>query len=145
MAENLAVTKFIDGSSILRAKSYDDWRSSYNFPAYCYYGNSALKYGEKYGVLYNGEAIQFGYICPYGWHIPTDSEWKQLEMHLGMTSEDAASTGWRGTDVGNQLKTAGAAFWGDANEDATNASGFSALPSGKRNSTGIFEDIDYRA
>lgn len=145
MAENLAVTKFIDGSSIRRAKSHDEWRSSSNYPSYCYYGNSELIYGEKYGVLYNGEAIQFGYICPYGWHIPSDSEWKQLEMYLGMSSETAATTGWRGLDEGSKLKSTGVEFWGDANGDATNASGFTAFPSGKRNSTGIFDDINYRA
>jgi uncharacterized protein (TIGR02145 family) len=48
-----------------------------------------------------------------------------LEMALGMTSSQANSTGWRGTDQGTQMKTSS---WG-----GTNSSGFSALPGGHRN------------
>jgi uncharacterized protein (TIGR02145 family) len=47
-----------------------------------------------------------------------------LEMALGMTSSQANSTGWRGTDQGTQMKTSS---WG-----GTNSSGFSALPGGSR-------------
>jgi uncharacterized protein (TIGR02145 family) len=46
-------------------------------------------------------------ICPSGWHIPTDEEWKTLEMELGMTREQADSSGQRGTDQGSQLKQGG--------------------------------------
>jgi uncharacterized protein (TIGR02145 family) len=52
-----------------------------------------------------------------------------LEMALGMTSNDANSTGWgRGTDQGAQMKTSS---WG-----GTNSSGFSALPGGARDYDG---------
>ena len=46
-------------------------------------------------------------ICPAGWHIPTDNEWKTMEMQLGMTQAQADATGWRGTDQGTQLKAGG--------------------------------------
>jgi uncharacterized protein (TIGR02145 family) len=46
-------------------------------------------------------------ICPSGWHIPTDEEWKTLEMELGMTREQADSSGQRGTDQGTQLRQNG--------------------------------------
>jgi len=38
---------------------------------------------------------------------PDDSEWKDLEMHLGMTQVQADNTGWRGTDQGVQLSIDG--------------------------------------
>ena len=47
-------------------------------------------------------------ICPVGSHIPSDNEWKTLEMSLsGMTQTVADTTGWRGTDEGTKLKSGG--------------------------------------
>lgn len=68
-----------------------------------------------YGGLYQwDEAMQYVTtngaqgICPTGSHIPTDNDWKILEMQLGMTQAQA-DTGyaWRGTDQGTQLKPGG--------------------------------------
>jgi uncharacterized protein (TIGR02145 family) len=43
--------------------------------------------------------------CPDGWHLPTDDEWKILEMALGMSQAEADSTGWRYSgNVGAKLK-----------------------------------------
>ena len=33
--------------------------------------------------------------CPDAWRLPTDDDWKQLEMALGMSKEEADKTGWR--------------------------------------------------
>jgi uncharacterized protein (TIGR02145 family) len=87
-----------------------------------------------YGRLYNWYAVNDSRgLCPSGFHVPSDGEWMTLEMALGMTSSQANSTGWRGTDQGAQLKTPS---WG-----GTNSSGFSALPSGGRNrNEGYFGD-----
>lgn len=60
---------------------------------------------DKYGRMYNW-ATATG-VCPDGWHIPTDDEWKTLEIHLGMTPEEANKYNWRGTDQGTQLKDQG--------------------------------------
>ena len=46
-------------------------------------------------------------ICPVGSHIPSDNDWKILEMQLGMTQAQADATIWRGVDQGTQLKTGG--------------------------------------
>ena len=32
-------------------------------------------------------------ICPKGWHLPGDEEWKTLEMYLGMSQSQADLTG----------------------------------------------------
>jgi len=44
-------------------------------------------------------------ICPAGSHIPSDNDWKILEVHLGMTQAQADATNWRGTDQGTKLKS----------------------------------------
>ena len=71
-------------------------------------------------------------ICPTGWHVPSDDEWKQLEMYLGMSQSDADNTTWRGTDEGGKLKETGTDHWMAPNYGATNVSGFTALPGGHR-------------
>ncbi len=43
-------------------------------------------------------------LCPSGWHVPTDSEFKTLEMTLGMSQAQADTTGWRGTNEGDKLE-----------------------------------------
>ena len=75
-------------------------------------------------------------VCPDGWHLPSDAEWKQLEMFLGMSQSDADGTGWRGTDEGGKLKETGTTHWNSPNTGATNSSGFTALPGGYRNRSG---------
>ncbi|MDD3945408.1 MAG: FISUMP domain-containing protein [Bacteroidales bacterium] len=106
-----------------------------------------------YGVLYNWNAAMAGStsssanpsgvqgICPAGWHLPSDEEWKQLEMALGMSSDQANEVGNRGTDEGGKMKEAGTAHWNDPNTEATNSSGFTALPGGTRVYNGILYGI----
>jgi len=49
-------------------------------------------------------------ICPPGWHVPSDPEWKTLETQLGMSQVQADLTNqWRGGPVGTTLKTGGSA------------------------------------
>jgi uncharacterized protein (TIGR02145 family) len=92
-----------------------------------YYDNDSATYAEVYGRLYTWETANI--VCPAGWHLPTDAEWKELEMHLGMNQAQADSTGWRGADQGTELKDSG-------------ASEFNALPGGYRNSIGSFYSMD---
>ncbi len=79
---------------------------------YCYNNDSVncTNYGGLYKwnelMNYNTSAGSQG-ICPTNWHIPSDSEWKALELFLGMDSLFATIIGWRGTNEGDQLKTDG--------------------------------------
>jgi len=68
-------------------------------------------------------------ICPTGWHVPSDSEWCQLESYLDETS-NCTNQAWNGTNAGGQLKEAGTDHWISPNSGATNTSGFTALPAG---------------
>ena len=62
-----------------------------------------------FGVLYNWFATTTA--CPTGWHVPSDAEFKTLEMYLGMTQVQADATDWRGTDQGTQMKSGGSSGW----------------------------------
>ncbi len=77
-------------------------------------------------------------MCPIGWHLPTDDEWKGLEIELRMTQNDVNRTGWRGTNQGYLLKTK--TGW-NSNGNGINKSGFDALPSGNRGIIGEFTGI----
>jgi len=79
---------------------------------YCY--NDSESNCTTYGALYLwNEAMQYSKIegtrgiCPAGSHIPSDNDWKILEMQLGMSQSQADETSYRGTDQGMQLKSGG--------------------------------------
>ena len=131
MAENLKVTHYQDGDMI---------------PAllYCSYNNNDSNV-VVYGLLYKWNAAHKN-IAPEGWHLPTDEEWSELEMYLGMKQSKAMSKGgWRGKHEGSKLKIKGTDHWLSPNKGATNESGFSALPGGCRNHAGRFEEMGERA
>jgi uncharacterized protein (TIGR02145 family) len=92
------------------------------------------------GRLYNWEAAHKA--CPGGWHLPSDEEWRQLEMYLDMSQADADTFGLRGANVGTKLKSTGG--WNSGGE-GTNECYFSALPAGYRFANGSFYDIGYTA
>ncbi len=133
MAENLRTTKFTDGTNIPLVTDSTLWSNLVN-PGYCWYYNDAAKYKNIYGALYNWYTVNTGKLCPEGWHAPTDSEWKQLEMYLGMSPIDADGIWERGTNEGDKLKEAGISHWIGPN-NGTNISGFTALPGGQKGHT----------
>ncbi len=68
--------------------------------SWCYAGKE--ENCEEFGRLYFLDAAQNA--CPAGWHLPSDDEWKELEMYLGMTELDAnKNNSWRGTNEGEKL------------------------------------------
>jgi len=88
----------------------------------------------SYGVLYNWGAAKT--VCPDGWRLPSDEEWKTLEKHLGMSETDADILGLRLIGaVGRKLKST-SGWLNNGNGD--NSSGFNALPGGDRISGGGF-------
>lgn len=80
----------------------------------------------RYGRLYTWAAAKL--VCPSGWHLPTDADWQQLELQIGMPVADVTVMGTgRGTTEGNQLK-ANNGLW--TTNRGTDAWGFAALPGG---------------
>jgi uncharacterized protein (TIGR02145 family) len=138
MAENLKTTLYINHAQIPNVTSNTTW-SGLSTPAYCWYNNDGITYKHLYGALYNWFAVNTGNLCPTGWHIPTDIEFKTLETSLGMADAQLDLWGWRGTDQGAQLKNV-SGWSGTGN--GTNASGFTALPGGYRYAAnGTFNDL----
>jgi uncharacterized protein (TIGR02145 family) len=94
---------------------------------------------STYGVLYNWSAAMAGSVsstanpsgvqgvCPTGWHLPSDAEWTELSDYLGGESV-----------AGGKLKETSTTHWESPNTDATNETGFTALPGGYRDNDGIF-------
>ncbi|HQP03371.1 MAG TPA: FISUMP domain-containing protein [Bacteroidales bacterium] len=146
MAENLRTSTYnAEGDKnnmpIQHISNNGEWANTYD-GAYCWYNNDSATYDLTYGKLYNWHAVNnYVGLCPEGWAIPTDVEWKELEMFLGMSQGDADNTGWRGTDEGGKLKEVGTAHWNEPNSAATNQSKFALLPGGFRNNEGGYSDI----
>jgi uncharacterized protein (TIGR02145 family) len=137
MMENLKVTHYRNGEPIPHVMDGATW-GGLTGGAYCNYNNDEGNVAT-YGRLYNWYAVDDSRsIAPEGWHVPSDDEWKQLEMYLGMSQAEADDVGWRGTDEGGKLKEAGTTHWNPPNEGATNESGFTALPGGYRSGSGGF-------
>lgn len=143
MAENLRSVRFNDGSLIPNITDNSDWKLLKS-SAYRWYDNNEIKYRGLYGALYNWYAVNSGRLCPEGWHVPSDEEWSQLELTLGMEPEEAYGWGdWftgRGTDQGTQMRTT--VGWdniGEYDGNGTDASGFSGLPGGESDYDGQFD------
>ena len=61
--------------------------------AFTYPGNDPAN-NAKYGKYYDNLTITDARgICPTGWHIPTDDDWKALELFEGMSQADADNSG----------------------------------------------------
>lgn len=134
MAENLKVTHYRNGDAILNKTDDEEWDKPTG--AWCAYNNDTTNV-EIYGRLYNWFAVNDSRnIAPEGWHVPTDDEWQELVDYLGGDNLAGAKMKSTGTIEG------GDGLWRGPNE-ATNESGFSALPGGYRYNHGIFDGIGY--
>lgn len=95
----------------------------------------SVQNNEYYGRLYSFETALKA--CPDGWHLPTDAEWTVLIDFLGGEEE----AGGKMKTIGNTDGETG--LWNPPNKDATNESGFSAVPGGYRMSNGYFSGIEH--
>lgn len=134
MAENLRTTRYRNGDAIPEVTGNTAW-IGLSTDAYCNYENSMdeIKIATM-GRLYNWFAVTNSHnIAPEGWHVATDAEWSTLTGFLGNE-----------TNAGGKLKEAANAHWKSPNSGATNASGFTALPGGRREyDSGLFINDGY--
>lgn len=101
---------------------------AYKTTSGCWAYNNDQSNLATYGYLYVWETLKN--VCPSGWHMPTNSEWKALTDYLG------------GMEVaGSKLKETNTIHWKSPNIGATNESGFTALPGGYRTIDGLFRYI----
>ncbi|MCP4089638.1 MAG: hypothetical protein GY746_07575, partial [Gammaproteobacteria bacterium] len=158
MAENLAYLPSV----------YPSDSGSMTTPYYYVYGYEgtdvsaakATSNYQTYGVLYNwpaamnseasSDSVPSGVqgICPSGWYLPSDEEWKILEGEVdsqyGYPDPEWDGTGWRGLDAARNLKETGTTHWFAPNT-GTNNSGFTALPGSFLNPNSYYNYLGYRA
>ena len=127
MKENLKTTKYNDGKAIPLVTDDKAW-GALTTPAYCWYNNTAAASKNTNGALYNWYTVNTNKLCPKGWHVPADAEWRILTTYLGGESV-----------AGGKLKETGTAHWESPNTGATNESGFTAFSGGSRNHAGAFD------
>ena len=136
MKENLNIGTMINGSQ--------NQQNNSTIEKYCY-DNDTVNC-DTYGGLYQWkEMMQYKTtpgtqgICPLDWHLPTDEEWKQLEGEVdylyGYPNPEWDSTDWRGFDAGLNLKSTNG--W-NLGGNGTDLFGFTAIPSGYRDTPGNF-------
>jgi uncharacterized protein (TIGR02145 family) len=134
----------------------NDQTNNSTFEKYCYNNDTANC--TIYGGLYQwAELVQYqngasnttspspsfsGNIkgmCPFGWHIPSDSEYCILTKYLDSTA-DCTLFSSNSTKAGGKLKST-SGLWNSPNTGASNSSMFSALPCGYRHTTGSFNNL----
>ncbi len=121
MAENLRTTKYNDGTVIPDFSEPGNW-DKLTFGAYFNYNRTRNSDSlATFGRLYNWHAVNTGKLAPEGWHVATIDEWKALVHYLGDS-----------LIAGAKLKETGNKHWAYENSDATNETGFTAVPAGGR-------------
>jgi uncharacterized protein (TIGR02145 family) len=127
---NLDVSTYANGDTIPEVTDPTVW-TGLTTGAWCYYNNDSAN-GVIYGKLYNWYAVSDPRgLAPAGYHIPTDAEWTTLTDYLGSQSI-----------AGGKMKETGLCHWLTPNTNATNESGFTALPGGYRfHNSGVFNFI----
>jgi uncharacterized protein (TIGR02145 family) len=69
---------------------------------YCGYGGTSCIGENKFYTFPTADDV-----CPPGWHLPTDDEWKELESYLGISDEFIHGVGTRGKNIGLLLGEGG--------------------------------------
>jgi uncharacterized protein (TIGR02145 family) len=128
LSENLKTTKYRNGDPIYLVTDDTKW-SAWQTGAYCWYENSPVN-KEAYGALYNRKAASSDFLCPSGWHVPSEADWNELITFLGGQHY-----------AGGKLKETGTLHWISQSQGTTNETGFTALPGGCRYLDGTFRDL----
>jgi uncharacterized protein (TIGR02145 family) len=135
--ENLRTGKYNDTTSIATGLSDAEWKQTKQ-GAYAIYENNVSN-NILYGKLYNGYAVRTGKLCPKGWRVATDKDWKELELFLGVPAVELERTGERG-NIADKLKAAG--NWKASAFTATNSSGLAIEPAGARLDNGEYSTLN---
>ncbi len=114
--------------------------------SWCYDDNS--QNCDRYGRLYNWETVMAGKkeegsqgICPEGWRVPTDEDFKNLEREIGMTRIESNNSEWRGAElkIGDTMKATTACT--EIGENFCGSSKFNIFLGGSRSTAGAYRYI----
>jgi len=120
---------------------------SFQSPGSIWSGDGKKTQPLEFGRLYSYQEALI--VCPSGWHLPTDAEWKQLEEVCGVPVSELDKEVNRGAPAGGKMKEPGSRLWEtDLTSFATNESEFSVVPSGwynpaKKEFTSIYSGAGY--
>ena len=170
MTKNLDVATFRNGDPIPQAKTDEEWEKSgeNQQPAWCYIDSDPAN-GAKYGKLYNWYAVNDSRgLAPEGYHIPSDTEWTQLDDFLASEAgkKMKSTSGWESYTTFEYIFCSNCRSWNDEyrskvpchtcqdrrildtpevtkSGNGTNTSGFSGLPCGNRKINGTFVNFGY--
>jgi uncharacterized protein (TIGR02145 family) len=133
MTKNLNTSLFSNGDPITNEINNTNWNTSTD-PFWCYY-NDDIQNEAAHGKLYNRYCVlDERNVCPTGWHVPSLEEWLQFIDYVNYNENVDAQNETISTTAGNSMKENISSAWNNQNQLATNASLFSAMPSGLRSS-----------
>jgi uncharacterized protein (TIGR02145 family) len=132
MAENLRVTRYANGDPIPNGLDDYEWERTFH-GAYAIFPHNQIiglesdeEVVEAYGLLYNWFVVDDPRgICPPGWRVPDNNDWVLLIGMVGGGTVSGAALKSKRTDP------LPAPSWYFPNE-ATDKSGWSGLPGGRR-------------
>ena len=150
MRENLRTTHYADGTEIPAGNTTSN-TTAYRYPPHGHESEVTI-----YGYLYNWIAVMKGDsasnlnpsgvqgICPNGWHVPSQTEWEQLQSYVGSQGQYVC-----GGDSNQIAKALASQVWCSTNStsnacavynnvNANNATGFSALDVGYFNDSFVY-------
>ncbi|NJK85900.1 MAG: hypothetical protein HC906_07975 [Bacteroidales bacterium] len=90
-----------------------------------FYHNDSVNY-SAFGRLYKWQIAQN--VCMDRWHLPSDKEWFELEMSVGLSVSQVLLSEWRGTDQAFKLFPGG-------------SSGFNVQFGGQKYPEGFYQDV----
>ena len=130
MKENLRTTKFPDGANIEERVAPNGDESNVAIYGYLYEWNEVMHGSSSSNA--NPSGVQG--ICPNGWHVPSEAEWKEMIDYVKSQTQYcfngqspfiakalASKTGW---ETSSSIGSVG------NNQSANDALGFSAYPAG---------------
>ena len=141
LEQNLSTEKYNDGTTIQLAMDASTWNTAAVMlePCMTWYNDDPSTYQFPYGALYNYYAVDSGSnggknVCPLGYHVPNKAELDTLQSFLGGSAL-----------AGGKLKDASSLYWNSPNLDASNQSGMTIYPSGRRGPSGTFAGLGNNA
>jgi uncharacterized protein (TIGR02145 family) len=137
MGRNLRTSRYDNGDPIAYVPNAQTW-TGLNSGAWAIY-ESDPGFASVYGNLYNFYVVlDQRNVCPVGWHVPSDADWKELESELGMPLNEVDLMGSRGSvsNIGGKLKST--QLWSPPNTGASDSTGFEGLPGGFRSGNGAY-------
>ncbi len=146
-AENLRVDELSDGTPIpfIGAEgedpNWDDWDDQTSPARTTYYDGAS--YNDTYGYLYNNYAAIETTLCPDGWSVPSNDQWRILGGFVD-TQYDYGDSEWNnvaeiGEDAGHRLKSTSG--WHDGGNGTDNYD-FNAKPGGARWNNGEYREFN---